>query len=252
MNAFRLTLEYDGTDYSGWQQQPDRRTVEGVLRAAITAVTGEDAPITAAGRTDAGAHSHGQVVGCRLERSWSPTRLAAALNARLPEDVVVREAAVAPTEFHARFDAKERSYRYVVVPNRQRSPMSRRFAWEVTGDLDLRAMQQAAKALLGTHDFCGFGKAPNGGSTVRTINDISIRQAPLAGAGDSSAVIIEVNANAFLTGMMRGIAGALVSVGQGKATVAEFSAMLQQPEIRPIRLIVAPARGLHQWKVTYS
>src|SRR3954447_18590425 len=119
MHSFRLTLEYDGTEYSGWQRQPDRRTVEGVLRAAITAVTGEEElGITAASRTDAGVHSHGQVVGCRLNRAWSPVRLAAAVNAKLPEDVVVRQADEVSDDFHARFDAIDRSYRYVVVSRR--------------------------------------------------------------------------------------------------------------------------------------
>jgi tRNA pseudouridine38-40 synthase len=251
MHTFRLTLEYDGTEYSGWQRQPDRRTVEGVLRAAITAVTGEDPAMTAAGRTDAGAHSHGQVVGCGLERAWSPARLAAALNAKLPEDVVVREADEAPESFHARYDAKSRSYRYVVVPRRQRSPMTRRFAWEINGTLDVDAMQSAARSVIGTHDFGSFGKAPNGGSTTRTVNEISVRRVPFGEESDSAAVIIEVNANAFLTGMMRGLAGALVSVGKGTVSIEDFRALLGEPRVNPIHLIVAPAHGLHQWKVTY-
>jgi tRNA pseudouridine38-40 synthase len=251
VHTFRLTLEYDGTEYSGWQRQPDRRTVEGVLRAAITAVTGEDPPLTAAGRTDAGAHSHGQVVGCGLERAWSPSRLAAALNAKLPADVVVREADEAPAEFHARYDAKSRSYRYVVVSRRQRGPMTRRFAWEVSGSLDIDAMQEAAACVIGTHDFGAFGKAPNGGSTTRTVNDISVRRVPFSQVTDAAAVVIEVNANAFLTGMMRGIAGALVSVGKGDTTIEDFRVLLNEPRVNPIHLIVAPAHGLHQWKVTY-
>jgi tRNA pseudouridine38-40 synthase len=251
MPTFRLTLEYDGTEYSGWQRQPDRRTVEGVLRAAINAVTGEEASLTAAGRTDAGAHSHGQVVGCGLERAWSPTRLAAALNAKLPEDVVVREAKEAPEAFHARYDAKTRSYRYVVVPRGQRSPMTRRFAWEIKGNLEIAAMQSAAQLVIGTHDFGSFGRAPNGGSTTRTVNEISVRRVPLGEISDAAAVVIEVNANAFLTGMMRGLAGALVSVGQGKITLDDFRGLLGEPRVNPIHLIVAPAHGLHQWKVSY-
>jgi tRNA pseudouridine38-40 synthase len=251
MPTFRLTLEYDGTEYSGWQRQPDRRTVEGVLRAAINAVTGEEASLTAAGRTDAGAHSHGQVVGCGLERAWSPTRLAAALNATLPADVVVREAKEAPEAFHARYDARSRSYRYVVVPRGQRSPMTRRFAWEIKGNLEIATMRSAAQLLVGTHDFGSFGRAPNGGSTTRTVNEISVRRVPLGEISDAAAVVIEINANAFLTGMMRGLTGALVSVGQGKITVDDFRGLLGEPRLNPIHLIVAPAHGLHQWKVSY-
>ena len=254
MPTFRLTLEYDGHDYSGWQRQPDRRTVEGVLRAAIAAVTGEEPALTAAGRTDAGAHAHGQVVGCRLERTWRPERLLAALNSHLPKDVSVRDIAPAAEDFHARFDAVARTYRYVVVPRAHRSPLARRYAWQVQGELDLGAMRNAADRLVGTHDFAAFGRAPNGsGTTVRTVHDVTVRRIAAAAGEDCElgAVVVEVNANAFLYGMMRSFAGALVTVGQGKMAPAEITRLLRAGG-RQADIAVAPAHGLHQWTVTYS
>lgn len=250
MTTMRLVLEYDGTDFHGWQWQPGIRTVEGALRDALLQVTGEQPRMTAAGRTDAGAHSHGQVVGLQLSTSWSPTRLVTALNAVLPADVAVREAVPASDGFHARFDAHSRTYHYVVAARRERSPLLRRYAWQVSGDLDVVAMRRAAALLRGTHDFGAFGRSPmTGGHTVRTVRHIALRHTSFLG-DTVPALVIEVSADAFLYGMMRGIAGALVAVGRGRLAVAEVEALLTEPARIPT-ITVAPARGLHQWSVTY-
>ena len=251
MPMLRLVLEYDGTDFHGWQSQPSVRTVEGVLRDAIQRVTTELPAMTAAGRTDAGAHSHGQVVGLTLEREWEPERLESALNAVLPDDLAVRAAERAPAGFHARFDALTRTYRYVVVGRRERAPLLRRYAWQVAGAMDLDAMRRAAALFAGTHDFGGFGRSPRpGGSTVRTVSHIEVRRVMPLADGDAPVYVIEVSADAFLYGMMRGIAGALVAVGRGRADAADIEAMLARDhEVRTVT--VAPARGLHQWTVTY-
>ena len=256
-HVYALTLEYDGTAFSGWQRQPGRRTVEGELLLALVAVTGEQPALTAAGRTDAGAHAHGQVVGCTLGRAWDPDRLRSALNANLPEDVVVLDAAPAPPDFHARFDAVARSYRYVVSPRRERRAVTRQYAWCVRGRLDVAAMRAAAAHLVGRHDFGGFGRAPRpGGSTVRTLHDVSVRLVdapePFAGpAGPRGVVVIDVMADAFLYGMMRAIAGALVAVGTGRLDGAGLAGMLERPAARRAAVTVAPAHGLHQWRVVY-
>jgi tRNA pseudouridine38-40 synthase len=251
MSMVRLVLEYDGTDFHGWQSQPSVRTVEGVLREALRQITAEEPRLTAAGRTDAGAHSHGQVVGVALTREWEPQRLTTALNAVLPEDVAVRRAERAPEEFHARFDALSRTYRYLVVARRERTPLLRRHAWQVTGDLDVDAMRRAAALLRGTHDFGAFGRSPRpGGTTVRTVNHVELRRiSPLEGE-QAPVYAIEVSADAFLYGMMRGIAGALVAVGRGRMSVDSVAAMLADPHCGAT-VTVAPARGLHQWTVTY-
>jgi tRNA pseudouridine38-40 synthase len=251
MSMVRLVLEYDGSDFHGWQQQPTVRTVEGVLRDAIRQVTGEEPRCSAAGRTDAGAHSHGQVVGVPLSSEWEPRRLGTALNAVLPVDVAVRHAERADPGFHARFDALHRTYRYVVVSRRERAPLLRRHAWQVTGDLDVEAMREAAGLLNGTHDFAAFGRSPRPhGSTVRTVQRATVRRAAAPVADETPAYVIEVSADAFLYGMMRAIAGALVAVGRGRLSLDEVAAMLADPSSCGT-VTVAPARGLHQWSVTY-
>jgi len=258
--TYSLTLEYDGTDFAGWQIQPRVRTAMGVLQDAILKVTGESPALTAAGRTDAGAHAHGQVAGIVLERSWAPDALRHALNAVLPADLAVRDAAVAPDGFHARRDAVERSYRYLIVCRDGNAPMSRRAAWTVRGHLDVDAMRLAAQQLVGTHDFAAFGSAPRpGGSTVRTVTLIDVnRHAFDAAAGAVSAtpiletVIITVSADAFLRGMMRSFTGALVKIGRGRASAEWLGSLLENATEREPSVTVAPARGLHQWSVRYE
>ena len=251
MATFRLTLEYDGSDFHGWQRQPGLRTVEGELRAALARLGAGEVLLTAAGRTDAGAHAHGQVAGLRTERAWEPEALRRALVALLPEDVTVSAVATAAEGFHARHQALSRTYRYLVVP--RRVPLARRYAWETAGAVDLEAMRGAAELFRGTHDFGAFGRSPRpGGGTVRTVHDISVRRASAPCGGESfPVVILEVTADAFLFGMMRAIAGALVAVGSGRLSPERLAAALADPTHRPERVTVAPARGLHQWAVTY-
>lgn len=251
MTTLRLLLEYDGTDFHGWQTQPAVRTVEGVLRTALTQVTTESPRLTAAGRTDAGAHSHGQVVGLELARDWEPSRLSRALNAVLPGDVAVRDAARVPDGFHARYDALARTYRYIVVSRRARAPLMRRYAWQVADELDTESMSRAAQLLRGTHDFGAFGRSPReGGGTVRTVSHIGLRRSSPLGDDQGAAHVIEVCADAFLYGMMRNIAGVLVAVGRRRMDVVDVVGMLTEPR-RERSVTVAPARGLHQWTVTY-
>ena len=255
---YALTLEYDGSGFSGWQRQSDRRTVEGVVLDAITAATGEVVRLTAAGRTDAGAHAHGQVAGLSLRRPWEPRRLRSALNGHLPDDVVVLDVRPAPQGFHARFDARARTYRYLVVPRSERAAVARDHAWRVAGQLDLEAMRGAAAQLVGTHDFAAFGRSPRaGGSTVRTVHSLTVRSHALPGAhGEPAAeprtvVTIDVTADAFLHGMMRAIAATLVAVGDGRLDAPSVASLLDAPRgVR--RQPTAPAHGLHQWAVTYD
>ena len=252
MATYRLTLEYDGTDFHGWQRQPGMRTVEGELRAALARIGDPEVDLTAAGRTDAGAHAHGQVVGLRTGRDWEPEALRRALVGVLPRDVTVSSAAPAAAGFHARRHAVSRTYRYLVVP--RRTPVARRFAWEISGAVDLDAMRGAAEVLHGRHDFGAFGRSPQpGGGTVRTVHQISVRRATSVCGGEQLAVVvIEVTADAFLYGMMRAIAGALVAVATGRLGREQVAAALADPGSRPERVTVAPARGLHQWAVAYA
>jgi tRNA pseudouridine38-40 synthase len=255
----QLTLEYDGSGFSGWQRQPHARTVEGVLRDAFAALKISLVALTAAGRTDAGAHAHGQVVGVTFQETsfpWTPERLQAGLNAALPHDVVVIGAAAAPEGFHARRDALRRTYRYVVAPRGARMAVARQYAWQVRGPLDVEAMRRAARLLTGTHDFAAFGRSPRpGGSTMRTVFTVNVRQIAIPAVAPEqprpSVVLIDVDADAFLYGMMRSFAGALVAVGEGRLSERELHEMVVSPPAQRAHLTVAPAHGLHQWAVTY-
>ena len=251
-----MTLEYDGTDFHGWQTQPVVRTIAGTMLDAIELVTGERPAFSAAGRTDAGAHAHGQVVGVDLQRDWEPAALRAALNAVLPPDVAVVDVERCAPAFHARRDAVLRTYRYVVASRDARTPVLRRHAWFVRGPLDLDAMRVAASSLEGTHDFRGFGAATRpGGSTTRTVDSVTIEtsQPPDDDAPRTpQLVVISVRANAFLSGMMRAFAGALVAVGQGKRPASWVADLVRDGKVREGSLTVAPARGLHQWAVSYA
>ena len=255
MTTHRLTLEYDGTDFHGWQSQPAVRTVAGTLLDAIELVTGERPAFTAAGRTDTGAHAHAQVVGIHLRRDWEPATLRAALNAVLPADVAIVDAERCAPGFNARRDAVLRTYRYVVASRDARTPVLRRHAWYVRGPLDLDAMRAAAAALEGRHDFRGFGTATHpGGSTTRTVAGITIETAGVEPDAPRAPqlVVISVRANAFLRGMMRSFAGALVAVGQGRRPASWVADLVREGAARDGSLTVAPARGLHQWAVSYS
>ena len=253
MPAYRLTVEYDGTDFHGWQAQPSARTVAGTLAAALSTVSGDTVRVAGAGRTDAGAHAHGQVAGVTLRRAWETLRLQAALNAVLPNDVTVSAVTRAADDFDARRDALSRTYRYVVLCRDQRAPVTRRHAWTVRGPLDVDAMRRAASAFAGTHDFGELGASPTaGGSTVRTVQMVSIDQLT---AGDGPAydvVVITVRANAFLRGMMRAIAGVLVAIGQGRRSESWAAELVDTDTVRAPHLPLAPAHGLHQWSVEYG
>jgi tRNA pseudouridine38-40 synthase len=254
--TYSLTLEYDGTDFAGWQIQPRVRTAMGVLTDAIHAVTAETPALTAAGRTDSGAHAHGQVVGCTLEREWAPDPLRHALNAALPADLAVRSAAVVPEGFNARRDAVERTYRYLIVCRDERSPVTRRTAWTVRGPLDVDAMRAAAARFVGTHDFAAFGSSPrDGGSTVRHVTAVTVERHAIGDGAVSpilETVVITVHADAFLRGMMRSFTGALVKVGRGRATGEWVGSLLDSATQRDASITIAPARGLHQWSVRYA
>jgi len=240
----KLVLEYDGTAYHGWQEQPGgRATVAGSVRDAIQRVSGERPGLAAAGRTDAGAHSLGQTISFELAAPMDSNRLMGALNAVLPRDIAVREAAPAEPGFHARFSARERTYRYLVENRPVRGALMRDRAWQVAQPLDLAAMSASAGPLVGEHDLAAFGTDPAGRNTVRDLRHLAVSRV------SASLVAFDLTANAFLYGMVRRIVGYLVEVGIGRRTATE-SASLLLPGAR-VSARVAPARGLYQLAVEY-
>jgi tRNA pseudouridine38-40 synthase len=238
----KLIVEYEGTRYHGWQAQASAPTIESALRAAIAELTGETPTLTAAGRTDAGVHALGQVVNFKLEKPFAIDQLPGALNARLAGDISVRHAELVDDSFNARYSARARHYAYRIRQALPRGAYQRQYAWGVRDVLDLDAMRAAGQLLVGQHDFAAFGRSPRpGGHTVRRVQKIEI-----SAAGDW--VTILVAADAFLFGMVRRIAGALVDVGRRKRTLDWIDELLAG-SARGLRL--APAQGLVQVKVEY-
>lgn len=249
MQTIKLTIAYEGTAYSGWQYQPQRNTVQGVVEDALNRVTGEVIRTVASGRTDAGVHALGQVVSFSTESRLPPEVLQRALNAELPADVVVQCAEKAPQDFHATHHALRKRYRYVIHDGPIRDVFRLRYAWHCRQRLDTEAMDRAAKLLLGTHDFCSFETSGSQRtSTVRTICDVEVRRGR---AGESDLVTTEVEANGFLYNMVRTIVGTLVDVGRGARPESWISEVLTAKS-RAVAGRTAPPQGLFLVKVEYE
>ncbi len=244
----RLDLGYDGTDFAGWQAQPDRDAIQSRVEEALRRLYRSEGriPVTAAGRTDAGAHAEGQVAHFDAPRPIPPEGVAAGANNRLPAAIRILRAAKAADDFHARFDAQAKTYRYDLVNRRPVSPLRSRYAWAVGGALDPAAMETAARAFQGTHDFRAFFAAPpdeRPKNPVRTVIGARI-------AVDSDRIRFEVTATGFLRHMVRRMTGTLVAVGQGRIPVSRVGAMLENPGI-PGPRFRAPACGLRLVSVEY-
>ncbi|MGH7775772.1 MAG: tRNA pseudouridine(38-40) synthase TruA [Candidatus Dormibacterales bacterium] len=240
----KVVLEYDGAGFAGWQQQPRRRTVEGELRRALRELTGQDLKVHAAGRTDAGAHALGQVVNFQLEEGIPAGRLAAALNARLPEDVSALTAEPVPALFHARYSARWRRYRYRYLDRPARSALERGRCWRV-GPLDECAMAEAARRLPGRHDWTSFcSRAEPSAGRVREMHHASVRRR-------GQVVELELVGEGFLRGLVRGVAGALAEVGRGRREPAWVGSVLAARD-RALAARTAPAGGLTLVEVGYG
>ena len=237
-------LEYDGANFAGWQQQARGRTVEGELKRALRSIIGEDVTVYAAGRTDAGAHAEGQVANFHTDGRISPHRLMAALNARLPEDVAVLSAVVVSDDFHARYSARWRRYRYRYLDRPARPALERARCWHVRERLDVARMSEAARALIGKHDwtsYCSASEPPD--ARVREMRSASV-------ARRGEFVELELVAEGFLRGLARSIAGALAEVGRGKRPPEWVGDVLQARDRRRAPR-TAPAGGLTLMEVIY-
>jgi tRNA pseudouridine38-40 synthase len=248
VHTYRLTLEYDGTGFQGWQSQgrDDRRTVQDTLQAALDRVCQEAGRVTASGRTDAGVHAEGQVASARLRTGLAPAELARGLNAVLPRDLAVVEVALADDHFHARRDARSKAYRYAVWNGPTRSPArDRSHTMHPNRRLDLEAMRAAAKLVLGEHDFAAFQAAGSSvQTTVRTLTRLDVEGA--AGA----EVHFWVEGSGFLRHMVRNLVGTLLEIGLGRRAPDEMAAILASRD-RARAGPTAPARGLTLVRVDY-
>jgi len=254
LRVLRLTLAYDGTAYAGWQVQPGHPTIQEALETAIRQITGEQGRTLASGRTDAGVHALGQVVSVRTETKLPPEVLLRALNAMLPDDISVLDAAEAPEDFHPIRDATAKRYRYVIHNGPVREVFARHYAWHYAhGRLDAEAMVRAAKPLRGTHDFSSFeSSGAERKTSVRTVTDLTVCRGPDPwGRGAARDwITLEIEADGFLYNMVRTIVGTLVEVGRGaqdESWPAEVLTVADRRKAGP----TAPPQGLFLVHVEY-
>jgi len=242
---YKLTIAYDGTEYGGWQLQPNTVSIQQQIESALAIIVGEPVRVHGSGRTDAGVHARAQVAHAIFSTRHPPTTLGRALNANLPADIRVTAVQPVPVKFHARFSATGKEYRYQIDTRAAADPFLRRYAWHHPWSLDLAAMRCAAKLIIGRHDFTALSANPMRviDTPVRTVTKLTIRRR-------GSVVTVAVSANGFLYKMVRSIVGALVKVGEGRLTVVQLGKLLAGKQ-RTSLVETAPAHGLFLWRVRY-
>jgi tRNA pseudouridine38-40 synthase len=253
VRTLKIVVAYDGTDYVGWQRQPNGLSIQGLLEDALAPIEGRAVNVAGAGRTDAGVHALGQVASVRLASPIEAPVLVRALNARLPSDVRVVEISEQPPAFHARFDARAKTYQYRIREGPLVSPFEFRYVWHQTAPLDDGAMRAASARLVGRHDFSSFQVAGSDVSTTeRTIiaARVDVNPPPVGGVAHGRLVTVEIEADGFLRHMARSLVGTLVEVGQGRRSPEDLSSVLEARD-RSQAGATAPARGLFLMRVTY-
>jgi len=248
---YKLLIQYDGTDFHGWQVQDNGRTVQGELERVLGMLEDAKVNVIGSGRTDAGVHAEGQVANVILNRSFTPDKLRSAINGNLWRDIRIMKAEKAPDEFHARFSAKRKTYLYRIVNAPVMSPFWRRFAHHEYKPLDVARMTMASRHLLGEHDWTAFASAQSDGdSRIRTVFDCSIES---RWDSRASANVIEfgISANGFLRYMVRSIIGTLIEVGRGEKDSDTIQTAIVSGD-RSLAGKTAAAHGLTLMKVDYE
>lgn len=243
MRNLKITLQYKGQNYHGWQKQPDYLGIQGTIEKAIYEITKEEVKLEASGRTDAGVHALGQVANFKTNSKIPESRIPVALNAKLPKDISVIACQEVDLNFHARYNAKGKTYKYMIYNSEYRNPIYEDISYFVKYDLDFEKMSKEIKSLIGTHDFVGFmGSGSSVKTTVRTIYDAQIKK-------EGNLISIEVSGSGFLYNMVRIIVGTLVDIGRGK-NKHNMEEIINSKN----RLMcghTAPAHGLFLKKVNY-
>jgi tRNA pseudouridine38-40 synthase len=250
MARYKVTLAYDGTQFEGSQRQGLARTVQSEVEAALRRLNWQGRSILLSGRTDSGVHAEGQVAAFDLDWGHTVEALGRALNAHLPEDVVVKSIEMAGGTFHPRYDARWRCYHYQVVLAPVRDPLRERYAWRVWPVCEVERLQAAARLLPGIHDFAAFG-APHrpGGSTIREVFQANWQMDCLDGSGEGALLHFQVTGNAFLYHMVRRMVYLQVLVGQQRLSLDELKAAVE--EAKPLAPGLAPPQGLVLKQVLY-
>jgi tRNA pseudouridine38-40 synthase len=245
MKHFKLTIEYDGTGFHGWQRQKGDRTVQAEIEAALAVMVRRQVVLHGSGRTDAGVHAFGQTASFCCETGLSPDVFLKGLNSLLAHDVVIVRCEQAPPGFHARYDARSKTYQYRILNRETPTAVGRRYHWHIRRPLDLKAMQAAAATIVGTHDFKSFEAAGSPRShTVRTVTAAAwTREGP-------DLLVFSITADGFLRFMVRNLVGTFVDVGLGKIDPAGFKEVLIARDRRRAG-VTAPPQGLFLMQVTY-
>ncbi|MDI6827810.1 MAG: tRNA pseudouridine(38-40) synthase TruA [Armatimonadota bacterium] len=244
MRNIKAVVDYDGTDFYGFQKQPNVRTVQGELEAALGKLLNEPTKVIGAGRTDAGVHAIGQVISFRAGGTIPIDRFRPALNGILPKDIRIKTVEQVPDRFHARYSAKARTYIYLILNRDIPSALLGRYTWQVVEPLNLEKMAAAGKKLVGVHDFASFGMPDKAGaSTIRDLNECRVWRR-------RSLILIKIKANSFLRGMARAIVGSLVEIGKEQILVEDIEKILLARNRQAVRL-TAPPQGLFLVKVDY-
>ena len=245
LQNFKLIIEYDGTRYQGWQRQKNGRTIQGVIENAINIMTRDKVFLTGSGRTDAGVHALGQTANFHCNTELGPETFQKGLNSLVPDDIVIKECRLVDDKFHARYDAKSKTYRYNILNQRLNSAISRRYVWHIHKMLDLEAMRLAIHHIAGTHDFKAFeGSGSPRSNTIRTVINATLIEL------HQNNLSFQIEANGFLRYMVRNIVGTLVEVGLGKITSDDFQTILLSRD-RNRAGITAPPHGLFLVNVKY-
>jgi tRNA pseudouridine38-40 synthase len=245
--SVQLVLQYDGGAFAGWQRQPGRRTVQGVLEEALARLCAGPTPVLGAGRTDAGVHARGQAAGVRLSERWTPSAIRRALNAVLPDDVWIAAAHDMRDEFHARYSATARRYSYYIgMDDGAHSPFRRPYEWAIARPLDRASLDTAARALIGSQAYRAFavrGTAPDSDDHRCTIRHAGWTDRP-------GGLVFEVEANRFLHHMVRFLVGTMVDIGVGRRDAAALGELLIADDNRGVSP-PAPAHALFLDRVEY-
>jgi tRNA pseudouridine38-40 synthase len=245
MPRIKCTVAYDGTSFSGYQVQPGKRTVQGELEKVLGKLNkGESIRVSASGRTDAGVHARGQVIHFDARIEMEPGRWQIALNSLLPADIAIQNAEFARPDFHARFDAVGKEYRYFLLPSKIRDPFQRNYAYQFPYELDFKAMQEAAAHLTGKHDFTSFCSAKTEvEDRVRNLKEIDFFE-------ENGLLVFRFVGDGFLYNMVRILVGTLLEVGTGKREASTMRELLDKKD-RTAAGKTAPGHGLYLWQVFY-
>ena len=245
MRNIKLTIEYDGKDFNGWQKQPNKLNIQGEIEQVISSITGEEnIELNASGRTDAGVHALGQVANFKTNSNIPIEKMAIAINSRLKKSIVIKKAEEVEDRFHSRYNCKRKTYRYVINNSENGTAIYRNLEYHVPQKLDVSKMMQAAQYFIGEHDFKGFkASGTSSKSSVRIIYDAIVKQ-------ENDRIYIELTGNGFLYNMVRIIAGTLVDVGLGKINVEDMEEIINSKD-RTRAGKTLPPQGLYLVKVEY-